>query len=117
MNPLVTEARDLSAKATKGPWQVIPSTDQPFAPDECRIATTWKQGQLNDFAPVVNAGKRANGACVVVLEGNDAALIARYRTLCLELADLVEQREYEIETRKMAERSMLKQLMERVPNE
>lgn len=94
------QLRKVAQAATPGPWQVI-LDEHPYylggTHKERRIATTWIQGQLKDFMPIVNGsiglGETKDGPVrhMVWIEAKDAAHIATFNpALIAKLLDVVE---------------------------
>lgn len=83
----IKQLREVAQAATPGPWQVI-TDEHPYhlggTHKERRIATTWIQGQLKDFMPIVNGsmglGETKDGPVrhMVWIEAKDAAHIATF---------------------------------------
>lgn len=96
----IKQLREVAQAATPGPWQVI-TDEHPYhlggTHKERRIATTWIQGQLKDFMPIVNGsmglGETKDGPVrhMVWIEAKDAAHIATFNPAMIsKLLDVVE---------------------------
>jgi len=83
---LIQEARELDAKATKGPWTPYRCHHVYDANESCEVRGFGTSG-----VAVTIFGDGARDECHHIVGTADAAFIAHSRTLLVELADALEK--------------------------